>query len=92
MDEVAFAGELRERRVGAFDAAFDCATEDELGVGSAVVGAGTLIFLGATTEFALLLRPCKVLSGIANATILKVAHHSLRVLLQHRHVLVGRFA
>ena len=40
----------------------------------------------------LLLRPCEVLSGIADATILKVAHNSLRVLLQHRHMLVGSFA
>ena len=49
VDEVAFAGELRERRVGAFDAANDRATEDELGVGSAVVGAAALIFFGAAT-------------------------------------------
>ena len=39
----------------------------------------------------LLLRPCKVLSRIANPTILKVAHNALWVLLQHRHVVVGRF-
>ena len=36
----------------------------------------------------LLLRPCEVSSRIANAPILKVAHHALRVLFQHRHVLV----
>jgi|GEM_PF-591333 len=40
----------------------------------------------------LLLRPYEVLSGVANAAILKVAHNSLGVLLQHHHMLVGRFA
>lgn len=39
----------------------------------------------------LLLRPCEVLSGVANATILEVAHNSLGILFQHRHVIVGRF-
>jgi hypothetical protein len=39
----------------------------------------------------LLLRPCEVLSSIAHPPILEVAHNALRVLLQHRHVLVGRF-
>ena len=40
----------------------------------------------------LLLRPCEVSSRIAHALILKVAHHALRVLFQHRHVLVRCFA
>ena len=40
----------------------------------------------------LLLRPCEVSSRIANPTILEVAHNALRVLLQHRHVLVGGLA
>jgi hypothetical protein len=35
----------------------------------------------------LLLRPDEVLSGIAHPAILEVAHHALRVLLQHRHVI-----
>ena len=38
----------------------------------------------------LLIRPYEVLSRIANVTVLEVAHDALRVLLQHRHVLVGR--
>jgi len=41
--------------------------------------------------FILLLRPCEVLSRIANPTILEVAHYPLRILLQHHHVVVGRF-
>jgi crossover junction endodeoxyribonuclease RuvC len=40
----------------------------------------------------LLIRPYEVLSCIANVAILEVAHHALVVLLQHRHVVVGRFA
>ena len=51
-------------------------------------------FPAASYHFAfneLLLRPCKVLSRIANPTILKVAHNALWVLLQHRHVIVGGF-
>jgi hypothetical protein len=39
----------------------------------------------------LLLRSDEVLSGIAHPAILEVAHHALGVLLQHRHVIVGRF-
>ena len=39
----------------------------------------------------LLLRPCEVLSGISNPTVLEVAHNSLRGFLQHRHMLVGSF-
>ena len=38
----------------------------------------------------LLIRPYEVLSRIANVKVLEVAHDALRVLLQHRHVLVGR--
>ena len=38
----------------------------------------------------LLLRPCEVLSGIANAAVPEVAHHTLGVLFQHRHVVVSR--
>ena len=41
---------------------------------------------------ALLLRPCEVSSGIANASVLEVAHHTQRVFLQHRHVVVRGFA
>jgi hypothetical protein len=41
---------------------------------------------------ALLLRPCEVLSRIANPAILEVAHNAFRVLLQHRHVIVGSLA
>jgi DNA invertase Pin-like site-specific DNA recombinase len=40
----------------------------------------------------LLLRPCEVLSRIANPAILEVAHNAFRVLLQHRHVIVGSLA
>ena len=40
----------------------------------------------------LLLRPCEVLSRIAHASVLKVAHNALRALLQHRHVLVRSLA
>ena len=41
---------------------------------------------------ALLIRPDEVLSRIANVAVLEVAHHALGVLLQHRHVFVGRLA
>ena len=44
----------------------------------------------ATILLRLLIRPYEVLSRIANVTVLEVAHDALRVLLQHRHVLVGR--
>ena len=40
----------------------------------------------------LLLRPCEVLSGVPNPTILEVAHNALRSFLQHRHMLVGGLA
>lgn len=40
----------------------------------------------------LLIRPDEVLSRIANVAVLEVAHHALGVLLQHRHVFVGRLA
>ena len=40
----------------------------------------------------LLIRPCEVLSCISNVTVLEVAHDALGVLLQHRHVIVGRIA
>ena len=40
----------------------------------------------------LLLRPCEVLSRIANSPILEAAHNALRVLLQHRPMLVGGLA
>ena len=39
----------------------------------------------------LFLRPCKVLSSIANTAILKVAHHTLRISLQHDHVRIHRY-
>jgi hypothetical protein len=41
---------------------------------------------------ALLIRPCEVLSRVANVTILEVANNALRVLLQHRHVIIGSLA
>lgn len=40
----------------------------------------------------LLIRPCEVLSRVANVTILEVANNALRVLLQHRHVIIGSLA
>ena len=40
----------------------------------------------------LLLRPCEVLSGIANPAILEVGHHSFGAFVQHRHMFVGRLA
>jgi nucleotide-binding universal stress UspA family protein len=40
----------------------------------------------------LLLRPCEVLSGVSNPTVLEVAHNPLRGFLQHRHMLVGGLA
>ena len=42
--------------------------------------------------YGLLLRPCEVLSGVPNPTILEVAHNALRSFLQHRHMLVGGLA
>ena len=46
---------------------------------------------GVPKDRLLLLRPCEVLSRIAHASVLKVAHNALGVLLQHRHVNVGGF-
>ena len=43
-------------------------------------------------SWALLIRPCEVLSRVANVTILEVANNALRVLLQHRHVIIGSLA
>ena len=40
----------------------------------------------------LLIRPCEVSSRVANVTILEVAHNALRVLLQHRHMVVRGLA
>ena len=40
----------------------------------------------------LLIWPCEVLSRVANVTILEVANNALRVLLQHRHVIIGSLA
>ena len=40
----------------------------------------------------LLLRPNEVSSRITHAGVLKVAHHPLRVVLKHLHVIMGRFA
>ena len=40
----------------------------------------------------LLIRPCEVLSRVANATILKVTNNALGVLLQHRHMSVRGLA
>ena len=40
----------------------------------------------------ILIRPCEVLSRVANVTILEVANNALRVLLQHRHVIIGSLA
>jgi len=50
---------------------------------------GDVLAAVASTSGELLLRPCEVLSGIANPPILEVAHDALRVLLQHRHMFVG---
>ena len=44
------------------------------------------------SRLALLIRPCEVLSRVANVTILEVANNALRVLLQHRHVIIGSLA
>ena len=48
--------------------------------------------LEATLQEMLLIRPCEVLSRVANVTILEVANNALRVLLQHRHVIIGSLA
>ena len=51
---------------------------------------GVAADLGRT--YTLLIRPCEVLSRVANVTILEVANNALRVLLQHRHVIIGSLA
>ena len=43
-------------------------------------------------SIALLLRPCEVLSGISNPTVLEVANNPLGCFLQYGHMLVGSFA
>ena len=48
--------------------------------------------LEAHLSWLLLIRPCEVLSRVANVTILEVANNALRVLLQHRHVIIGSLA
>ena len=40
----------------------------------------------------LLIRPCEVLSRITDVAVLEVAHDTLGVVLQHRHVIIGRIA
>ena len=55
-------------------------------LGDFIVGIG-LGFAGLV-----LIRPCEVLSRVANVTILEVANNALRVLLQHRHVIIGSLA
>lgn len=40
----------------------------------------------------LLIRPCEVLSRVANSAILEVANNPFRVLLQHRHMIVRGLA
>ena len=61
-----------------------------------VVPAKTLLIRLCLTrtasEHRLLIRPCEVLSRIANPTILEVANNALRVLLQHRHMIVRGLA
>ena len=49
-------------------------------------------FLRMIVVHKLLIRPCEVLSRVANVTILEVANNALRVLLQHRHVIIGSLA
>ncbi len=47
----------------------------------------SLVTKSSGVERDLLLRPDEVSSRILNSLVLKVAHHTLRVLLQHRHML-----
>ena len=47
---------------------------------------------GLHRRHSILIRPCEVLSRVANVTILEVANNALRVLLQHRHVIIGSLA
>ena len=63
--------------------------------GSASLLADAIDFLGDAANYGvslLLIRPCEVLSRVANVTILEVANNALRVLLQHRHVIIGSLA
>ena len=50
------------------------------------------VYCGLQALGTLLIRPCEVLSRVANVTILEVANNALRVLLQHRHVIIGSLA
>ena len=63
-------------------------------LGQIVATPGALELLQETgfSAAALLIRPCEVLSRVANVTILEVANNALRVLLQHRHVIIGSLA
>ena len=60
--------------------------------GDRVWYAGSIARQGTNSELHLLIRPCEVLSRVANVTILEVANNALRVLLQHRHVIIGSLA
>ncbi len=50
------------------------------------------LFLSALRVQDLFRKNSEVLSCIVNQTILEVGHKTFRVLLQHRHVIVGSFA
>ena len=56
-----------------------------------ITNSDTAKTLGLQSNY-LLIRPCEVLSRVANVTILEVANNALRVLLQHRHVIIGSLA
>ena len=55
-------------------------------------GVGRAITAFGGRDASILIRPCEVLSRVANVTILEVANNALRVLLQHRHVIIGSLA
>ena len=85
------------QRLGAGLGAFTTAAL--LYAGAAVVGALSLRTAAHEARLQrsdawrlLLIRPCEVLSRVANVTILEVANNALRVLLQHRHVIIGSLA
>ena len=59
-------------------------------IGQSLIGIG--LYTVAFESLVLLIRPCEVLSRVANVTILEVANNALRVLLQHRHVIIGSLA